>query len=146
VELKGCISIEQTRKGHIVRVFLPSELNIKEPQSSAVINIEGMDLFNREYVSKFLEREQYKCFYCLKSINKENCELDHVVAQAIKRDNSYRNIVAACHKCNTHKQGSDAKAFLRELFRKDLLDENDFLNRKISMLAALESGSLKPCI
>ena len=28
---KGCIELEQTRKGHLIKVFLPNELEIQAP-------------------------------------------------------------------------------------------------------------------
>lgn len=144
---KGCIELEQTRRGHQVKVLLPSELDIRPLQSEKKkVDIEEIDFFkNREYLDAIIKREHESCFYCLKSISPEICELDHVVAELMGGDNSYRNIVASCHRCNTHKQGKTAKDYLRQLHRKDLLSDTEFEDR-ISALKALRSGELQPDI
>jgi hypothetical protein len=69
--------------------------------------------------------------------------LDHVVSQLNGGDNSYKNIVASCHKCNNRKQGFDAEDFLRGLYRKGMLSESEFEGR-LSALKALWQGDLKP--
>ena len=110
------------------------------------LNIEDIDFFNgRKYVSSLIEREQNKCFFCLSGISEENCALDHVISQLNGGSNSYKNIVAACHKCNTRKQSSEAEDFGRDLYRKGLLSESEFEGR-MSALEALRNGDLKPAI
>lgn len=69
--------------------------------------------------------------------------MDHAVPQLNGGDNSYRNIVAACHRCNTHKQGKSAEDYLRHLYRKSLLSESE-LEDRLSALEALRSGELRP--
>jgi len=144
---KGCIELEQTRKGHSVKVFLPSELGLQpQRQVEAPLNIEEIDFFkNREYVSELVAREKEQCFYCLSEINTENCELDHVVSQLNGGNNSYTNVVAACHKCNTRKQASTAEDFLRSIYRKGMLSESEFEGR-LSAIEALKNGHLKPVL
>lgn len=80
---KGCIEIEQTRKGHQVKVMLPDELNLfAEAKENEPIDIEEIDFFkDRIYLESLITREQGKCFYCLKEVSKDACELDHVVSQ-----------------------------------------------------------------
>lgn len=78
------------------------------------------------YINELLKREQDSCFYCLSEISGENCELDHVIPQQKGGNNSYKNIVASCHKCNTTKLAGDAHDFLRGLYRKGLLSESEF--------------------
>jgi 5-methylcytosine-specific restriction endonuclease McrA len=142
---KGCIELDQTRKGHNVKVFLPNELSIpKKEQQDQVLDIEEIDFFkNREYLNQILAREQNSCFYCMKSINSETCELDHVISQLNGGGNSYRNIVAACHRCNTHKSGTTAEDYLRQLYRKNLLSESE-LEGRLSAIDALKNGELRP--
>lgn len=143
----GCIELEQTRNGHAVKVRLPDELGISICSSEKVqLNIEDIDFFSgRKYVSSLIERERNKCFFCLSGIAEENCELDHVISQLKGGSNSYKNIVAACHKCNTRKQSSEAEDFLRDLYRKGLLSESEFEGR-LSALDELRNGDLKPAI
>jgi len=144
---KGCIELEQTRQGHYVRVFLPHELSLPEEKTDeAPIDIEAVDFFeNREYIGALLNREQGRCFYCLREINEDSCELDHVVSQLNGGGNGYRNIVASCHQCNTKKQGGSAEDHLRQLFRKSLLIEKEFDSR-LHTLEELRDGQLKPVI
>lgn len=144
---KGCIELEQTRKGHSVKVFLPSELGI-QPQKrvESPLDLEEIDFFkNRGYVSELVAREKERCFYCLSEISAENCELDHVISQLNGGNNSYKNIVAACHKCNTRKQASTAEDFLRSIYRKGMLSESEFEGR-LSAIEVLKNGTLKPVL
>ena len=142
---KGCIELEQTRKGHSVKVLLPSDLDISAPDEEAnELNIDELDFFQgRNYVNALVKREQGSCFYCLSEITSENCELDHVISQLNGGDNSYKNIVATCHKCNTRKQASEASDFLRELYRKGMLSESELEGRLLT-LEALRKGEYKP--
>jgi hypothetical protein len=141
---KGCIELEQTRKGHYVKVFLPNELSLPSVPEQPALNIEEIDFFkNREYLGVLLKREQNRCFYCLREIKEDSCELDHVVSQINVGDNGYRNIVASCHQCNTKKQGGSAEDFIRQLYRKNLLSEKEFEGR-IQALEALKDGQIKP--
>jgi predicted DNA-binding transcriptional regulator len=142
---KGCIKIEQTRKGYIVKVLLPEELGLEVPQKTIIeVDIETLDFFtSRKYVTQLIKREQGRCFYCLKEISTDTCELDHVIPQVNDGNNSYKNIVAACHKCNTRKQGQTTENFLRSLYRQDLLSDVEFEDR-LKALEALRSGKLVP--
>ena len=144
---KGVIELEQTRKGHFVKVLLPSALGLQIKTCDIEhININEIDFFkNRNYILQLIEREKQQCFYCLSKITPENCELDHVVAQQKGGDNSYKNIVAACHKCNTRKQAMDAEDYLRFLYRKAILSDSEFEER-LSALEALKDGMLLPKI
>jgi len=147
LDKKGCIQIEQTKHGHIVRVLLPQDLGLKyiKPHIPE-IDLEQIDFFkNREYIEALRKREQGRCFYCLKEISKDNCELDHVVSQVNRGDNSYRNIVATCHRCNTQKGDEAAESYIRSLFRKNLLSETEFEDR-IKAVNTLRAGELKPDI
>jgi HNH endonuclease len=67
---------------------------------------------DRLYLAALLARENGACFYCLRQVRADNCQLDHVVAQAGGMNNSYRNIVVACHECNTTKQAAAAADFI----------------------------------
>lgn len=142
---KGCIELKQTRKGHSVKVLLPSDLDISVPEKEKKeLDIEKLDFFHgREYVHAIIKRERYCCFYCLSEISIEDCKLDHVISQLNGGDNSYRNIVATCHNCNTHKQASDASDYIRSLHRKGMLNKSEFEGR-LAALEALNKGELKP--
>ena len=130
---RGCIKIEdRSRNGHLVRVFLPEEIAGVLPNVTTTVgvDIETLDFFeSRKFVSVLLAREDYRCFYCLKDILVETCQLDHAIPQVVIRNNSYRNIVCSCHECNALKQDQVASEFLRSLYRKGVLSQLDLENR-----------------
>ncbi len=144
---RGCIKIEsRSRNGHVVTVFLPEQIPGVLPKDDGPIEIDldALDFFeNRRFVDALLARESGRCFYCLRSIRAESCELDHVVSQANGRDHSYRNVVCACHECNTTKQAQDASDFIRVLYRKGVLSQSELENR-LSVLEQLRAGKLTP--
>lgn len=144
---KGVIKLQQTRKGHCVKVLLPCELGIqKKDIANASLKIEEIDFYkDRKFIVELIDRENGKCFYCLSEIDTLNCELDHVVSQQNGGGNSYINIVAACHWCNTRKQSVRAEDYLKILFRKNLLNESEF-EKRLFTLATLKTGALKPQI
>lgn len=144
---KGCIELDQTRRGHSVKVLLPHELDIvAETKTPDTVDIEALDFYReRRYLAALLARERNRCFYCLSEVTEDSCELDHVVSQLNGGDNSYRNIVVSCHRCNTHKQGNDAEDYLRSLYRRSLLSVQEFEGR-LHALVALREGDLKPVV
>lgn len=142
---KGCIELEQTRVGHFVKVLLPDELPLPaQLTEDRLVDIESLDFYeNRQYLPALLKRERGQCFYCLREIAEDSCVLDHVEAQVSGGGNGYRNIVTACHQCNSKKQGAGAEDYIRQLFRKNLLSEKEFESR-LQALEALREGRLKP--
>ncbi len=144
---KGIILLEQTRQGHQVRVLLPSELSIPEAvKDQEIQDIETIDFYQgRRYLRQILDRERWSCFYCLKEITEETCQLDHLLPQVSGGTNNYRNIVASCYNCNTRKQGFEATDFLRSLFRSGFLSETE-IGERMTALEQLQSGLLKPVL
>jgi len=146
---RGCIRIEErSRTGHLIRVFLPEEIDgvIPKREPAEAIDIEAIDFFtDRRYLPALLTRENRACFYCLRQVRPDNCQLDHVVAQAGGLNNSHRNIVVSCHECNTTKQAADAADFMRHLYRRALLSQAE-LESRLSALEMLQTGKLVPNI
>lgn len=144
---KGYLEIqERGRGGHHVRVHLPSEIPhlIPVEQAPEPIDVETVDFYTgRVYLSALLNRQDGRCFWCLKALTPDSCVLDHVVPQHSTTDNSYRNVVAACHACNSDKQGEEATAFLRSRYRKGLLSPEELENR-LSILSKITLGELVP--
>ncbi len=144
---RGCIRIEErSRAGHLIRVFLPEEIEgvIPKQQPGDVLDIEAVDFFTgRVYLVALLARENAACFYCLRQVRPDNCELDHVVARAAGIDDSYRNIVVSCHECNTTKQAREASDFIRSLYRRGILCQSE-LEGRLSALEQLHAGLLVP--
>jgi len=144
---RGCIRIdERSRTGHLVTVLLPDEIGGIVPAHDPidVLDIETIDFFDgRHHLDALLARENRACFYCLLTVQRENCELDHVVSRIAGTDNSYRNIVVACHSCNTTKQSRDAADFIRSLYRRGVLSQVE-LEQRLSALENLKAGRLLP--
>jgi 5-methylcytosine-specific restriction endonuclease McrA len=146
MDQKGCIKIDRTRQGHFIRVLLPDEIEGVLPTETAQeeVDIESLDFFQeRRYVNQLIARENGACFYCLRKIRPDNCELDHVIPMSLKGDNSYRNIVASCHQCNTSKQGRTGEDFLRLLYRDEVLSQDD-LKVRLHDLEELRAGKRIP--
>jgi hypothetical protein len=144
---KGCIEIVSSeRAGRRIRLKLPEEIPgvIPEPSiEAAALDIEQMDFFSvPENRPLILEREEYRCFYCLCKLTKENHVIEHVVSRP-DGNNSYRNVVAACRQCNNRKNDSDAEDFIRTLYRESFLSATELQDRLLK-LTHLKGGELKP--
>ncbi len=104
---KGLINtIDTGWAGTKISVFLPSEIigALPEDVPDKPIDIEVIDFYSDTRFRKAIfDREGGRCFYCLRDLTTENSGLDHIEAQANGEDNSYRNVVAACHSCNSSK-------------------------------------------
>jgi len=148
LEQKGILKlIQRTREGTTIRVYLPSEIPgcIPKEQENVTPDLESIDFStddNRQYI---LNREQNKCFYCLKQLKPEAYELDHVVPLSKNGDNSYRNLVASCRDCNNSKGHNDADDFIRSLYRRNLLSSDEF-NQRLKVIVDLKEGKLIPKI
>jgi len=146
LEEKGCIKVIRTNHaGRLLRLSLPSEIPgvIPPAAQERVVDIEAMDFFgdpaNRLLI---LKREDYKCFYTLQELDKDNFIVEHVVSRPAG-NNSYRNCVAASREANNKKGNTPAEDFLRRLFREGYLNESEFQGR-IHALDQLQDGQLKP--
>lgn len=145
---KGCIAVVRTNHtGRVLRLHLPSEIlglipvDAPEPE----INLETMDFFSvPENRLLLLKREQFKCFYTLQNLDKDNFIVEHVVSRP-HGDNSYRNCVAASREANNKKGSTSAEDFLRRMFREGYLSESEFQGRQLA-LSQLKSGDLKPTV
>lgn len=142
---KGCIRIqERSRSGHEIRVFLPADLNLPQKADEPPPDLASIDFFaGRQYVDALLARESGRCFYCLREVTRDTCELDHASPQSDGADNSYRNIVISCHECNKLKQDMKAEEHLRHVFRRNLLSDVE-LQERMAALEALRRGDLVP--
>ena len=144
---KGCLRIEdRTRLGHKISVLLPGEISglVRPAAPTEPVDLLAIDFFaNRQHLGAILARESQACFYCLKKLNHETCELDHVSPQKDALDNSYKNIVASCHGCNKAKGDRSAEDFVRSLYRSGVLNERE-LQLRLTAIEALRAGQLVP--
>ena len=145
---KGCIKIVASEHaGRRIRVKLPKDIPgiIPEATTETPVSLDAMDFFdvpeNRQFI---LQREENRCFYCLRSLTPETHVIEHVVSRP-NGDSSYRNVVAACRECNNRKGSALARDFLRSLYRDGFLSDKE-LEGRLSHLERLECGDLKPVI
>ena len=148
LETKGCIRVVGSeRAGTRVQIVLPSEIpNLVPVATSALpIDLEALDFFavpeNRNLI---LEREEWRCFYCLAKLDENNHVIEHVVSRP-EGNNSYRNVVGACRRCNNRKNDVPAEDFLRSLYREGILSGDEFSFR-LALLNKLLAGELKPAM
>ncbi len=143
---KGCLEILETeRTGTRVRVRLPSEMPGVLPAAapSTTPTLDEIDFFESpEGRQAILQREEWRCFYCLRKLTQDNYVIDHVVSRPAG-DSSYRNVVAACRGCNNRKGATKAEDFLRDLYRNGYLSEGD-LEKRFTLLQRLQRGELRP--
>jgi hypothetical protein len=147
LKTKGCIEIiSSERLGRRIRLRLPGEIPgiIPPPTAQPIpVSIEKMDFFNiPENRVLILERDQHRCFYCLRALTSENYVIEQVVSRPVG-DNSYRNIVAACRECNNRKNDSNVEDYLRGLYRESFLSAAELPDRLLK-LGRLRNGELKP--
>ncbi|HNY63223.1 MAG TPA: HNH endonuclease signature motif containing protein [Bacteroidales bacterium] len=148
LDQKRCIKInDTTRNGLRITVFIPSEIEgciIEKSEIKEIIDIETVDFYkDLNYRDRILERENYFCFYCFKKISNENYALDHVTSQQNNGNNTYKNIVATCHECNSIKSGKNGQDYLRDIYRKGIISSSE-LEERLQAIEKLKNGELKP--
>jgi hypothetical protein len=149
LQSKGCIEIVASeRTGRRIRLKLPDKIPGTIPPRAVQappLSLEEMDFFqvpaNRALI---LEREQPRCFYCLRALTAESYVIEHVVSRPAG-DNGYRNVVAACRECNNRKNDSTAEDYLRGLYRESFLSAGE-LQARLLKLGELRTGELKPMV
>lgn len=82
---KGCLEILETeRAGTRVRLRVPSEVPsiLPDAASGTIPTLDEIDFFGLpEGRQAILEREEWRCFYCLRKLNKDNYVMDHVFSR-----------------------------------------------------------------
>lgn len=119
-------------------VLLPSEIReVKEliekenDNGEQKINEEIIDYYtNPEKRILILERDNYKCNYCMKNLTKDNFYLDHIKSRSQGGHNYRSNLLLTCHSCNTKKNDNNVEDFLLENYRNGLLTQNEFIAQK----------------
>ena len=148
LQAKNCISIiRTTHKGRLIKLSLPSEMHnlIPEFTPAELMSIEEMDFFtNPNNRLLLLQRENFRCFYTLQSLDETNFVAEHVISRPLG-NNSYRNLVAASREANNKKGNSSAEDFLRRMYRDGYLNEQEFLGQ-LEKLVQLKAGNLKPTL
>ena len=75
-----------------------------------IIRLRIYDKFPRNRVKfnkrNIIARDKNQCQYCGKKFHNSELSLDHILPKSRGGENSWTNIVAACHKCNKNKGGN----------------------------------------
>jgi hypothetical protein len=119
-------------------VKLPSEIRevqemVKRDQEKTeeVIDDSKDDFYtNSQKRIEILKREDYKCFYCLRELQRDNFYLDHLVPRTEGGQNYRSNLVASCGACNSKKSALDPKDFLLQNYRKGLLTQEEYQTQR----------------
>lgn len=88
-------------------------------------------------------REGGHCFFCLVPLTVSTRCIDHIIPLAELQDNSFRNLVSCCRKCNSHKSDLPAESHLRRLRDDGRLTATQYAAR-LRSLDALVAGKLRP--
>lgn len=137
---KGYIYKYQGKPGEINQydILLPSEIRevrelISTQNSNKVQNVneEIIDYYtNTEKRILILERDNYKCNYCMKELNKDDFYLDHIIPRSQGGNNYRSNLLVACNSCNTKKNDKNVEEFLLENYRSGFLLQDEYLHQK----------------
>ena len=79
---------------------------------------------------EILKREDYKGFYCLRELQRDDFYVDHLVPITQDGQNYKSNLVASCRTCNTKKNARDPENFLLQNYRKGFLTQEEYLTQK----------------
>lgn len=149
LEEKGVVQVLSTGwEGTKFKVFLPDEIPgvIAEDSGKVSIDVEAMDFFkDPRYRPAIFEREGGRCFYCKRTLSDGDYGLDHVKPQIAGGNNGYRNIVAACHSCNSSKGNTTGDDFVRAIYRRGFLSAEE-LEDRLAQLDRLSKGDLRPIV
>jgi HNH endonuclease len=155
---KGALRLaERSKRGHLIEVRLPEEVRAvrtgrsmpgeaKRLASAANFNVEEADFLEARALREAIHaREDGRCFYCRRRVRAATRCIDHVIPQARKGSNSYRNLVSSCAECNAQKCEQDAEDFLRWLFREGRLGAGE-LKERLRAVEKLGAGELRPAM
>ena len=146
LEQKGAVRIlERSHKGIEVTTILPSNiLGLIKSVEQFDVDIDRLDFYkDRRLLLSILERENYRCFYTGKKITSDNCYLDHLLAQSLGGNNSYKNIVATSYDANSMKNNKLADDFVRQLYKDELISLSEFTELK-QKISNIQDGKLIP--
>lgn len=128
LEQKGFIELRDvTRAGTRIHLRLPSEIpGLVRRALEEEPEIETLDFYSSAALrDAIFKRDHWKCAYCLRKLSSDNAVLDHITSRPAG-ENSYRNLIASCARCNSRKGAEPPDHYLRRLFREELLTELEF--------------------
>ncbi|MBI1819284.1 MAG: HNH endonuclease [Nitrospirae bacterium] len=87
---------------------------------------------------EILKREDYKCFYCLREIQRDDFYLDHLLPRTKGGQNYKTNLVASCRTCNTKKNATEQEEFLLQVYRRGLITQEEYQGQKEKLVKLKE--------
>jgi len=154
---KGCIRIEEiSRRGHLIRAFLPSEIDGLLPVTEITEPIDLGTMTEEEpeptppppvrsnpvasmpppvahsNINTLLAREAGHCFFCLRKLPQ---------GASLGIHSQDKSAVVPCQDCATQKQGSTDENYLRQLYRKGFLSANE-LEERLQVLGNLQAAKV----
>jgi 5-methylcytosine-specific restriction endonuclease McrA len=146
--------VERSKAGHVVEVRLPEQVpavaagpNDPRPLCpNRTDRFEELDFLKHPALRRAIHlRERGRCFYCLSPLTLSTRCIDHVIPLAELQDNSFRNLVSCCRKCNSQKSDLTAEGHLRRLHDDRRLTAAQ-LTARLRASDALVAGKLLPPI
>jgi 5-methylcytosine-specific restriction endonuclease McrA len=144
--------VERSKAGHVVEVRLPDQVPVvaagpNNPRPlcpNRADHFEELDFLKHPALRRAIHlRERGRCFYCLSPLAVSTRCIDHVIPLVELQDNSYRNLVSCCRKCNSQKSDLTAEGHLRRLHDDGRLTAAQ-LTARLRASDALVAGKLPP--
>jgi HNH endonuclease len=134
-------SISKPGQINVYKVKLPSQIKFVQECIAKDIDSkeEIFDDDKTDYYTnplsrlKILQRDDYKCFYCLRELPKEDFYLDHIKPRTFGGRNYKSNLLASCKSCNTKKNASNSQEFLLQNYRVGLLTQVEFTKQNSTL-------------
>ncbi len=119
LEQKGyLVNLGSERQGTRIRVLLPSEIDGLIPDQPSIHQVPSKKLTSSppKIVVEFLKRDGFECFYCHRKVDEHSYVIEHVISRPAG-DNSYRNLVTSCRRCNNRKSDIPPTDFFRSSYQ-----------------------------
>jgi 5-methylcytosine-specific restriction endonuclease McrA len=137
---KGYVKKYTGKTGEVNRyeIEFPSEIReVKElidkdnNSESNKIEEDFVDYYsNQEKRLSILDRDSYKCSYCLKEISRDEFHLDHIYPLSKGGFNYRTNLLSSCKSCNVKKNNKSVDDFLLNNYRNGLLLQEEYLRQR----------------
>jgi hypothetical protein len=134
-----CISVNRQRgKANEITIHLPSQIPAckdliekEEAERNKELEPDEADYYtDSERRLVILERDRRKCVYCLIDLSEDSYFLDHLAPLSKGGTHRKFNLVAACEGCNQRKRDKDPIEFLKDNYRSQLINQNEYLTQK----------------